>query len=185
MLKTESTNRTRKLVLTGVCAALLAVLSQVSIPLPTGVPITLQTFAVALCGFLLGPAWGTLSVAVYLALGAVGLPVFAGFSGSAASFVGMTGGFLWGFLPMAFLCGLGARLGPRALAIALGIGGLAACHLLGAGQFALVMSAPLPQAFLTVSVPYLVKDVVSVVLAYLGAVALAASLKRARLADLP
>ncbi len=184
-MKTGSKGRTQRLVLTGVCAALLAVLSQVSIPLPTGVPITLQTFAVALCGYLLGPAWGTLSVAVYLAMGAVGMPVFAGFSGSAASFVGMTGGFLWGFLPMASLCGLGTKLGRRALAIALGAGGLAVCHLLGAGQFALVMSTPLPQAFLAVSVPYLAKDVVSVALAYLAAIALSASLKRARLADLP
>lgn len=182
-MKTEPKKRILKIVLTGVCAALLAVLSQISIPLPTGVPVTLQTFAVAVCGYLLGPVWGTASVLVYLALGAVGLPVLAGFSGGFGYFIGMTGGFLWGFLPMAWLCGLGTKLGNRAAAVALGLGGLAVCHLLGAGQFALVTSMPLPQALLAVSVPYLIKDAVSVVLAYLAAVAVTASLKRARLVD--
>ena len=62
----------QRTVLTGVFAALLAVLSQIAIPLPTGVPITLQTFAVALCGYVLGPGMGALSVGVYLALGAAG-----------------------------------------------------------------------------------------------------------------
>ena len=52
----------QRTVLTGVFAALLAVLSQIAIPLPTGVPITLQTFAVALCGYVLGPGMGGLAL---------------------------------------------------------------------------------------------------------------------------
>ena len=94
-----------------VFAALLAVLSQIAIPMPWGIPFTLQTFAVALCGYVLGPAWAPVAVGVYLALGAVGLPVFSGFAGGAASLLNVTGGFLWGFLPMALLCGLGSRRG--------------------------------------------------------------------------
>ena len=92
----HSKNPIRRTVMTGVMAALLAVMSQISIPLPVGVPITLQTFAVALCGYLIGPALGTLAVVVYLALAAVGVPVLAGFSGGVGAFMGMTGGFLWG-----------------------------------------------------------------------------------------
>lgn len=184
-MKMECKNQLQKYVMTGVCAALLAVLSQISIPLPTGIPVTLQTFAVALCGYILGPALGTLSVLVYLALGAVGLPVFAGFSGGVGFFAGLAGGYLWGFLFMALLCGLGAWRSNKALAIALGVAGLAACHLCGAVQFALLMSTSFVQALLTASVPYLVKDVVSVVLAYLAAVAVVASLKRAKLMDTP
>ena len=57
-------NPIQSTVMTGVMAALLAVMSQISIPLPFGVPVTLQTFAVAMCGYLLGPALGTLAVAV-------------------------------------------------------------------------------------------------------------------------
>lgn len=175
----KTKNSVQKTVMTGVMAALLAVLSQVSIPMPSGVPATLQTFAVALCGFLLGPAFGTLSVGVYLALGAVGVPVLAGFCGGIGFFLGMTGGFLWGFLPMAFLCGLGMRLGRKIIAVPLGLAGLLLCHLCGAAQFAVVMAVPFWQAFLTACAPYLIKDVVSVVLAFFAAVAVGASLKKA------
>lgn len=180
-MKVSGKNSVQKSVLCGVLAALLAVLSQVSIPLPGGVPVTLQTFAVALCGYVLGPVMGTVSVAVYLALGAVGVPVFAGFSGGIGAFLGMAGGFLWGFLPMALLCGLGLRSGRKILALALGIVGLLACHLCGCVQYALAASLPFPQAFLTVSLPFLIKDVVSVALAYFAALAVAVSMKKADL----
>ena len=63
------------IVMVGVFAAVLAVLSQISFPLPSGIPVTLQTFAVALCGYALGCKRGTLAVLVYIVLGAVGLPV--------------------------------------------------------------------------------------------------------------
>lgn len=182
-MKIAFKSRSQKIVMTGMCAALLAVLSQISIPLPTGVPVTLQTFAVALCGYILGPGLGALSVLVYLAIGAVGLPVFAGFSGGFGAFMGMAGGFLWGFLAMAFLCGLGARQGSRLIAIALGVAGLAACHVCGVAQFALLTSSTPLQAAIAVSLPYLVKDVLSVVLAYLAALAVVMSLKRAQLVD--
>ena len=160
-MKIEFKSPIQKTVMTGVCAALLAVLSQISIPLPTGVPITLQTFAVALCGYILGPALGALSVLVYLALGAIGLPVFAGFSG------------------------LGMRLQNRILAIALGIAGLLACHVCGVVQFAFLSSTGFLPSALAVSVPYLVKDILSVALAYFASLAVLLSLKRARLVDAP
>ena len=180
-MKLQWKNKLQRTVMAGVFAALLVVLSQVSIPLPTGIPVTLQTFAVALCGCVLGPAVGSAAVGVYLALGAVGVPVFAGFSGGAGALVGMTGGYLWAFLPMAFLCGLGARRGGKAWALLLGALGLAVCHLCGAFQFAAVMSLSPWQAFLTASAPYLIKDALSLVLAYGAAEALLYALKRARL----
>ncbi len=173
----------KKVVMIGVFAALLAVLSQISVPLPSGIPVTLQTFAVSLCAFVLGPKLGTLSVAVYLALGAVGLPVFAGFSGGIGAFAGFAGGYLWGFLFMAFLCGLGKLSVSKIFAILLGIAGLAVCHLCGALQFAVISAVSPWQAFLVASAPYLLKDVISVVLAYFAAAAILFSLKKARLAD--
>lgn len=172
------------MVVAGVFAALLAVLSQISIPLPTGIPVTLQTFAVALCGFALGPGLGAAAVGVYLALGAVGIPVFAGFSGGIGSFVGMTGGYLWAFLPMAFLCGLGARQKNRALALTVGFLGLVVCHLCGSFQFALVSAVSPWNAFLLASAPYLLKDAASLVVAYLAAAAILRSLEKARLVTL-
>lgn len=177
ILNTKST--VQKTVMTGVMAAVLAVLSQISIPLPGGVPLTLQTFAVALCGYLLGPALGSAAAAVYLALGASGLPAFAGFSGGIGCFLGPTGGFLWGFLPFALLCGLGIKSGKKPLALALGAVGLASCHLAGVLQFAAVMNLSVPAAFLTASAPFLIKDGISVALAYLASAAIRSALKKA------
>ena len=91
---------------TGLFSALIVICTWITVPLPSGVPLTLQTFAVALSGFLLGPAYGTLAAVVFLLLGAAGLPVFSGFTGGVGRFVGPTGGFLWGFLPLAAGCGL-------------------------------------------------------------------------------
>ena len=63
--------------------AVVAVLSQIAIPMPSGVPVTLQTLAVALCGYVLGSKKGAVSLLVYALLGAVGAPVFANFKGGA------------------------------------------------------------------------------------------------------
>lgn len=145
----------------GVFAALLAVLSQIAVPTPSGVPLTLQTFAVALCGFVLGFRRGILAVLCYLLMGAIGLPVFANFRGGFFLFVGPTGGFLIGFLFLAALCD------AKHLWLA-GIG-LVICHLLGAMQYAFVAGVGLSQSVAAVTLPYLLKDVASVVAARLAA----------------
>lgn len=166
------------MVMMGVFAAVLAVLSQISIPLPTGMPVTLQTFAVALTGYALGWKRGLIATAVYVALGAVGLPVFAGFSGGLGAMLGFAGGYLWGFLPMAALCGLGLKGMHKPVAIAAGLAGLALCHLCGAAQYAVLAHVGLVEALLVASVPFLVKDVLSVAAAFAVSVMLRHSLKK-------
>jgi biotin transport system substrate-specific component len=89
-----------------------------------GVEITLQTFGIGLCGAVLGPVRGTLAVAVYLAIGAAGLPIFAGRTGGPGDFTGLTAGYLWSFLAVALVTGLLVRYAARgrrtsALAVAL------------------------------------------------------------------
>lgn len=126
------------IVMVGVFAAVLAVLSQISFPLPSGIPVTLQTFAARPVRYALGCKRGTLAVLVYIVLGTVGLPVFANFSGGFGSLVGLAGGYIYGFLPMAALCGLGTKMPHRVLAIVLGVAGLAACHLCGTIQFGII-----------------------------------------------
>ncbi len=86
-------------------AALCCATAPISIPLPGGVPITLQTAAVFLAALLLGPLYGFVAVLVYVLLGAVGLPVFAGFSGGIGSLVGMSGGFIMSWPFAALLAG--------------------------------------------------------------------------------
>jgi biotin transport system substrate-specific component len=86
--------------------ALITAGSFVAIPLPgSPVPIVLQNLFVVLAGVVLPPAWAALSAAVYLFLGAAGLPVFAGATGGIAHFAGPTGGFLLSYPFVAALTG--------------------------------------------------------------------------------
>lgn len=160
---------TRMIVSAAMCAAAFAVLAQITIPLPSGMPITLQTFVAALCGYVLYWKWGCAAVATYLLLGAAGLPVFAGFRGGASVLAGMTGGYLFGFLPFAALCGVGAKKETLWAQTLFGLFGLVACHIPGVMQFALLTGRSPLDAFLVASLPYLVKDALSVFAACLVA----------------
>ena len=86
-----------KYIYAGLFAAVLAVLSQLAIPMPGAVPLTLQTFGVALCAYVLGWKLGTLSYLIYFLLGLAGVPVFSNFTGGIGKLFGPTGGFLIGF----------------------------------------------------------------------------------------
>ena len=86
--------RTRKIVYTALFSALIAAMSQIAIPLPSGVPLTLQTFAIAFAGFFLGWKSALAAMLLYIALGALGLHVFANFTGGIQKLVGLTGGFI-------------------------------------------------------------------------------------------
>jgi biotin transport system substrate-specific component len=100
------------LALTLAGSALIALSARVAIPLPfSPVPVTGQTFAVLLVGAALGRRRGAAAVIAYLAEGAAGLPVFAGLNAGPAVLVGPTGGYLIGFIPGAWLCGLLAERG--------------------------------------------------------------------------
>lgn len=80
----------------GLFTVLIAICSWISIP--TTVPFTLQTLGVFLTIGLLGGKRGTISIIIYIVLGAVGLPLFAGFSGGVGIIMGNTGGYILGFL---------------------------------------------------------------------------------------
>lgn len=89
---------------------LLAFASQLSIPLQP-VPLTFQSATVILIGMAFGARQGAAVIAAYLAAGALGAPVFAGFSFGPATFAGPTGGYLIGFLPAAYISGYIAEKG--------------------------------------------------------------------------
>lgn len=157
---------TKNIVMTGLFAAIIAVLAQIAIPTPWGIPITLQTFAVALTGYCLGKAKGTLATFIYILIGLAGVPVYAGFGAGPAKLLGVTGGYIYGFLFLAFACGLEDTFKKKWISIVFGILGLVLCHSCGSVQFAFVSGRTFLEAFLYASVPYLLKDVVSVVAAY-------------------
>ena len=104
--------RLRDALLVGGAALFTALLAQVAVPVPgSPVPITGQTLAVVLTAAALGPARGVLGQALYLVLGAVGLPFYSEASGGIEVLAGATGGYLVGFLPAALLIGLAAQHG--------------------------------------------------------------------------
>lgn len=155
---------TKSLTKISVFSAILAVLSIVSIPTPFGVPLTLQTFAMAFVGFMLGKKDGAISVLIYIILGAIGVPVFAGMSGGFSHLLGASGGFIWGFLFLAFFSGFNKN---SVISIIFSLIGLFICHILGILQFSFVTKTPIISSFLTVSLPYILKDIISIFLAYI------------------
>ena len=91
-------------------AALACVGAYIALPLPISpAPLVLSNLFAILGGLLLGPAWGSLSVLLYLAIGALGFPVFSGGRGGLAHLAGPTGGYLVGYLAGALLAGFIAR----------------------------------------------------------------------------
>ena len=156
---------TKSIILIGMFAAVLAVMAQISIPMPSGVPITLQTFGVALTGTILGHKLGTGAVFTYLAIEGVGMPVFSNMSGGFASFVGKTGGFLIGFLFMVWFCGFGVQWEDKKLCLLYNTLGLVICHICGTAQFSFLTGMGFWESALLVSVPYFIKDGLSVIAA--------------------
>lgn len=95
----------RKITSIGLMTAFLCIISPWAIHIGP-VPVTFATFGVFIVGAVLGAKYATLSVLIYLLLGAVGVPVFSGFSGGLQRIVGVTGGFLVGYVPCVFVIGI-------------------------------------------------------------------------------
>lgn len=128
-------------------AVLMAVCSWISIP--AVVPFTLQTFGVFVAVSVLGGKRGTLAVVLYLLMGIVGLPVFAGFSGGLGVLLGSTGGYIIGFVFTALVMWLIERLlGTKTWVLALSmLLGLAVCYAFGTAWFLVVYTkTPAPSA---------------------------------------
>lgn len=175
-------NRLQFFIQSALFAAIIAVLAQISIPMPGGVPITLQTFAVALCGFFLGLK-ALLAIAIYILVGAIGIPVFAQLKSGIGTILGNTGGFIIGFIPMTFLCGCSKLFKIKDLkaatsiikvflSLVIALIGLAICHYIGALHFAGFTKKSFYDVLPLVSYPFLVKDILSVIFAYFLAFAL-------------
>src|SRR5699024_80196 len=105
VIVTDKSSQLRMMIITSLFAAIISVLAQVSIPMPLGVPITGQTLAIGLAATILGSRYGTLSALLYMIIGAVGVPVFAQFTGGPGVLLGPTGGFIVGFIPTTFIMG--------------------------------------------------------------------------------
>lgn len=169
-------------------AAVTAVAAQISIPLPfSPVPFTLQVLAVILAGLLLGPRYGALAMGVYLLVGAVGAPVFFGFSGGLGHVLGPTGGYLISYPFAAAAAGLAAQTTaktPRGRAlwtsIFWGIAGLVIIYAIGATWLAFMTNLPPAAALAQGVLPFVAFDLIKVGLAAVVAVAAAPAISASR-----
>lgn len=138
------------------------------ISVPSAVPFTMQTFAIFCALLMLGGKRGTLAVALYILLGAFGLPVFSGFKGGVGALLGPTGGYILGFL----LCALIYLVfeGKVKDLILLILGNLV-CYLFGTIWFVYVYSSggkaiSFGAALMLCVVPYLIPDAIKLLLAF-------------------
>ena len=154
-------------------AALTAACSWLQIPV-FPIPFTMQTFAVFLTVYVLGVEKGFLSVAVYLLLGAAGLPVFSKFQGGAGVIAGPTGGYLVGFLLTTLATGILLRLcRERPVPVFLSMAaGLIICYFFGTAWFIILgraqgSSITLSGALHAAVLPFVIPDAVKIILAIL------------------
>lgn len=153
----------------GLAVLIVAASAQVVVPLPfTPVPFTLQPLAVLAVGGLLGAADGAAALVLYLALGLIGLPVFAGGGSGIVRLVGPTGGYLLAFPVAAAVTGALARTGRAPLwrILAACVAGMVVIHAGGVAQLALLGGDP-AQAFRYGFIPFLTGDLLKVGLAAL------------------
>lgn len=156
---------TYQMAVTALMAAVMCVLGPLSVPIGA-VPISLTNLVICFTVWLLGPKFGTLSVAVYLVLGAVGLPVFSGYGAGLAKLAGPTGGYLIGFLPMALIGGLFIEKSKGQPVIS-GLGlvlGIAVSYALGTAWFVFQMGCELGYALAVCVYPFIVFDLIKVVI---------------------
>ena len=169
-MNSSNSIKTKDMAYIALCAVLLAVCSWISIPFT--VPFTLQTFAVFCTLLILGGKRGTIAVAVYILMAAVGLPVLSGFRGGAGALLGTTGGYILGFI----LTGLIYWLSEKVLAdspvirIAALVCGLAVCYAFGTVWFMYVYArntgpVALGTALSWCVIPFIIPDLAKLLLA--------------------
>lgn len=166
--------QTKDIAYIGIFTALLAICSWISLPLPSGIPVTLQTFGLFLAVGVLGGRRGTLAVTAYLLLGLVGAPVLAEFSGGVGAYLTPSGGYLTGFLFTALVMwGLERLLGQKAWVLLLSmVLGMLVYYAFGTAWFMVAYARSQGAVGLLTVLgwcvfPYLIPDCVKVGLAWL------------------
>ncbi len=152
---------------TAMLSALICVCSLLYIPMT--VPITMQTFAVFFAMLYLGGRGASLAVLIYIAIGALGVPVFSGFSGGIGRLFDMSGGFIFGFLFASLVFWLLEKIPHRQTvrhaAISMSIS-LVIIYIFGTVQYSLISGTPILSSFLVCAVPFIIPDIIKISLAY-------------------
>lgn len=144
--------------------ALIAILAQIP-PSTHEFPITLQTFAIALCGYTLGVKYSLFSITAYILLGAAGAPVFSGFCGGIHHITGPAGGFIIGFFVFVLFCALSSSFKTNLFKIFIGIIGIIIMYIIGVTYFSFVTNTPMWSAVIMYALVFL-KDILFTLLAF-------------------
>jgi len=180
-MRKTSINR-RNIALSSILAALISVTSGITIPIGP-VPITLQVFFILLILSLAGPKYGTISVLIYILLGASGIPVFAGYNGGIAILLGPTGGYLFGFAVAVFVGGTiaGKRKKDKQMErVCVSLGMLAAIsiiYLIGFIWLKFSLGITFKDAFTIGVLPFIAIDIIKMVFVFPIALRLRGELK--------
>ncbi len=177
MSRYKDKNAIRDITLMGVILAFICVLSALPLGINIlGVAATLQIFVMSFAGFVLGAKKGAIVVALYVIIGLM-LPVYSNMTSGLGILFGPTGGFLFGFIALACICGLTNRVNHYILKATLSILGIVVCHIMGMIQFVLVTDMDIVGSILTISLPYLPKDIMLVALGFMVSIPVRKSIK--------
>lgn len=156
----------RNMVLMSIMAALICVLAPVAIPVGT-IPITLATFVIYITAALLGPKRGTFSTLLYIAIGIIGVPVFSAYRSGFGVVLGATGGYIIGYIPLAFISGLFVYHNKKNFILyPLGmIIGTLALYTVGTIWYMILMDSSLLESLLACVVPFLLFDIIKIIIA--------------------
>lgn len=151
-------------------AALISIGAFIAVPVPgSPIPIVMQNMFIMLAALILGPWWGLLATAIYLLFGILGMPVFSGGSGGFTKLLGPTGGYLAGYMPATIVMGMIAEKGRRKLLpnIIACLVGMAIVDIFGILRLKAVLGADWGRALAAGLYPFIVGDIIKIVLAAL------------------
>lgn len=155
----------KNIAIIGVVTAIICILGPLSIQIGV-VPISFTNLAIYLGLYILGTKRGTISYLVYVLIGLVGVPVFSAFSAGPQKLFGPTGGYIIGFIPMAVIAGLFIEKSGRKIVLSM-VGmilGTAVCYVFGTVWLAYQMNLTFGQALATGVTPFIVGDLIKMVL---------------------
>ncbi|MGN1277446.1 MAG: biotin transporter BioY [Floccifex sp.] len=156
--------KTKDLVYIALMAVCIGLIAPLSIPVGE-IPISLATFMVMVAGIWLGWKKGCIAVALYILLGCIGLPFFAGYKSGFAVLFGTTGGYIIGYIALAFFAGL--KVNKSWMRIVNMVIGTFILYVIGTIWFMILTKMNLMTSLLYCVIPFLLGDALKIVLAYL------------------
>lgn len=180
----KANSKVREMVTIALLAAVLCIMAPLSLPIGP-VPVSLTNLALYFFVIIVGTRRTSIAFIIYCLLGMAGLPVFSGFSGGLGKLVGPTGGYIIGFLPMVIVMGLYIEKHRRNYVMIIIVMEASTWipYLLGTAWLAFSAGMTFSEALAAGVIPFIVEDLIKMVLAALVAPQIYTSLKKANLAD--